>query len=66
MIEFRISWCSCPTNFNTPRVFFVEAANKEDADKIACDHIERKYGVSWFRIDDVTESKPIPAGKVKD
>jgi hypothetical protein len=65
MIEFRISWCARPTNFNSPRVFFVEAANKDDAENIARNHIERKFGVSWFNIDDVSETKPIPAGKVK-
>jgi len=66
MIEFKVTWTVCPTAYNDPRVFFVTAATREDADKLACNHIERRYGCAWFSIDHIKEVEPLPAGSVKD
>ena len=64
MIEYRIQWCECPTNYHTSRVLYVEAATAIDARAIAVDHIERNYSIGWFTITSVDEVKPLPPGRV--
>lgn len=64
MKEYRILWCQCPTNRNPWRVLFVEAATPDDARAIAKNHIERKYGIGWIKIDKITEAPVVPAGRV--
>lgn len=64
MNEYRIQWTQCPTAYNDSHILFVEAANPADALAIARDHIERKFGVNWLKLE-VGESPSVPAGKVK-
>ena len=59
MKTYRIAFALRPTNYNTARVLFVEAANETDAEKVAKEYIERKEGVAsseflWQRIDEIT------------
>lgn len=64
--EFRVKWCQCPTTQNDTKILFVEAGNADDARKIAHDHIERKFGIAWFSILEVTTVKKLPPGRVKE
>lgn len=64
MKEFRIVWQACPHNHNPERVLFVQAETEEDARTIAKDHIERKFWITWFSIHNVSETAPLPPGKV--
>lgn len=64
MAEWRVIWQECPHVHHPSRVLYVEAATKEDADKIARDHVERKFGISWFSIHSISQAEPVPAGKV--
>jgi hypothetical protein len=68
MIEFRVLWCRCPTNYNDGKLLFVTAANANDARAVAVDHIERRYGIPRhdFVVEAVTEVKPVPAGMVRE
>jgi hypothetical protein len=64
MNEYRLEWCQCPHVQFSWRVMFVQAAGPEDACAVARDHIERRYGIEWFSIRNVTLAKPVPAGAV--
>jgi hypothetical protein len=64
MTEYRIKWCACPHVQHSPRLLFIEAETVEDAKAIARNHIERKFDVEWFTIQDVAETKPVPPGHV--
>lgn len=64
--EYRVVWQQCPHNSYDSRVLFVEAGSKDDAEKIARDHIERRFGIEWFSVRDITPTKPIPFGRVKE
>ena len=65
MKEFRVKWCRCPTNHNSSKILFIEAANADDAKAIARDHIERVFAEGWFTIEVVDEAKKsLPAGRV--
>lgn len=64
MKEFRVVWCECPTSLHSNRVLFVRAASEKDARLLATNHVERKHGVAWFRIEGVREASPVPAGEV--
>jgi hypothetical protein len=66
MMEYRIEWCQCPTNYHDPGVLFIEAGTPDDAEQIARNHIERKFRIEWFVIRDVSLSKPTPPGHVKN
>lgn len=66
MNEYRVKWCQCPHVHHTPGVLFIEAATTDDAKTIARNHIERKFGIGWFSIQDVSETVPVPAGIVRD
>jgi hypothetical protein len=63
MKEYRVVWIQCPTSYNTPKVLFVEAENEKDAEAIVRDHIERSFGIEWFKVS-VSEPKPVPAGRI--
>jgi hypothetical protein len=62
--EYRVKWVECPTANHTSRVVFVKAIDKSGAKAIAKDHIERKRGVAWFKIEAVEETEPLPLGEV--
>lgn len=66
MTEFRIVWTQCPIDHNTQRVLFIEAANERDAERIARNHIERTYKITWFVIQNTTKSLAVPPGRVID
>lgn len=62
--EFEIEYALAPVNFSTPRLMFVKAASKEDAEEIARDQIRRRSGEPYFRIFYVRQTTPVPAGEV--
>lgn len=64
MKEYRVVWCQCPHVQHDAHVMFVLASNEEDARTIARDHVERKFAITWFTIQEVSEAKPVPAGEV--
>lgn len=67
MQEFRVEWCKYPTNYNERRVLFVTAASKADAEAVARDHIERRYGVSRKDFEaHASEPESVPAGTVRE
>jgi hypothetical protein len=65
MTEFRVEWHQCPHVQHDRKVLFVEAETANDAKAIARDHIERRFGIEWFSIIQITNAVPVPAGKVK-
>lgn len=62
--EYRVVWCECPTSLHSNRVLFVKAKNEQDARVVATNHIERKYGIAWIRIEGVKQTSPMPSGEV--
>ena len=66
MKEYRVTWQQCPHIHHTPRVLFVGAGSADDAKALARDHIERRHGISWFSVKDVSETQPVPAGTVRE
>jgi len=62
--EFRVVWVECPTVANKARVLFVQAANAKDAEAVATDYIERRFGVVRFVVREVRPAAAVPAGKV--
>jgi hypothetical protein len=67
MKTYRIAFALKPTNYNTARVLFVEAANEYDAEKVAKEFVERKEGIAsseflWQHIGEVTS--PSTPGRV--
>ena len=64
MTEYRVVWIECPTATGKPRVVFVEANNPKDAEAIAVNHIERKFGLARFVIRSVAIAGAVPAGRV--
>ena len=64
MPEWRVEWVACPTSQNTKKVTFVQASNSEDAKKLVTDWIERKHGISWFKIESASESEAVPTGRI--
>lgn len=64
MTEYRVVWCQCPHAYHNKGVLFIEAANEDDAKKIARNHIERTRGIEWFTIFEVAEATKPPEGRV--
>lgn len=64
--EFRVVWIECPTGrkASKARVLFVQAANATDAQAVASDYIERRFGVVRFVVREVRPAAVVPAGKV--
>jgi len=60
MKEFRVVWIACPHVQHVPKVMFVEATDKQDAEAIARDRIERTQGIEWLTIRSVEPAKPAP------
>jgi hypothetical protein len=65
LTEFRVVWQECPHNHHPKRVLFVEAASRDDAKALARDHVERRFGIEWFTIHEITTAPPMPSGKVR-
>jgi hypothetical protein len=53
--EYRVHWHQCPHNRFDPHVMYVMADDKIAAEAIAKDHIERTYGIEWFKIKEITK-----------
>ena len=64
LAEWRVQWCECPTNHNTPRITFVTAATSADAGAIVIDWVERTLGLSRIKIQSTTTPEPVPAGQI--
>lgn len=64
MPEFRVLWRQCPTVQHPTKVLFVQADDAKDAEAIAVDHVERHFGISWFKVMEIGEAKPVPKGRV--
>lgn len=67
MNEYRIIWIACPHIEHSAKLLFVEAHTAEDAETLARDFVQRRYGVVSFTIRSV-EAIPaaLPPGKVKE
>ena len=64
MKEFRVVWVQCPTIDYSMNILFVEAGDADDAQDLARDYIERKFGIGDYIKFEVTEAKLVPPGKV--
>jgi hypothetical protein len=48
--EFRVVWQQCPHVQYPRNVIFIEATDKDAAERIARDYIERTHRITWFSI----------------
>lgn len=77
--EYRLEWCRLPYCNNDPRVIFVKAENKKDAQRIVQDYVERHYGIpksdfsvspedarGFSRLAVIQEAEPVPTGHVTE
>jgi hypothetical protein len=62
--EFRVTWIKLPRNKNETKVVFVSAKNAVEAQAIATDYIERKFGITNFVIEGSKRTERVPDGKV--
>lgn len=62
--EFRVEWQQCPHVKHTKQVLFVKAASEEDAKLLVRDHVERKFGITWFSVYSATLVVKLPPGEV--